>query len=84
MQNARNEALGSAKSLATASGPGADFLTPCDANSGCLTALAPGNASTVALEALYFQIEIVADELVPLPAGLSAVTDQDRLPELVG
>jgi hypothetical protein len=45
---------------------------------------APGDASTVALKAHNFQIEIVTDELVSLSAGLSAVADQDRLPELVG
>ena len=42
------------------------------------------DASTVTLEALNFQIKIVADELVPFPAGFTAVTDQDRLPDFVG
>ena len=36
------------------------------------------------LEALNFQIEIVADELVPLPAGLSSVSDEDQVSNFVG
>jgi hypothetical protein len=51
---------------------------------GLPTALAPGDASTVALEALNFQIEKVADELVPFSTGLATVADQDRFPDFIG
>ena len=63
---------GNTASPSDASGPFRLFLTDMRSR------------GAVALEAPNLQIEKVADELVPLPAGLSAVADQDRLPDFVG